>query len=240
MCVCVCVCEREREREHVCACLHACVCVYVCMRACLYREGGWCLMTNLYKIILCVSMSVVFNLSMKSMHLGLIGERVLKDPTAIIIISGWSSTTLGLMIDWSALASSLACVITWASLWVRNWSALCWAGKKSFCVDQCNLMGLLLLEVPAPISPQGGGALALSHTCRKPSLVPHHLTFFFFFFFFFLCQPVCCELGCTQFSQSLGAYLQPVSLSLCLSPHPPSPHACLSLSLPLSPSPPHT
>lgn len=45
-------------------------------------------MTNLCKIILCVSMSVVFNLSMKSMHLGLIGERVLKDPTAIIIISG--------------------------------------------------------------------------------------------------------------------------------------------------------
>ena len=166
-------------------------------------------------------MSVVFNLSMKSMHLGLIGERVLKDPTAIIIISGWSSTTLGLMIDWSALASSLACVITSASLWVRNWSALllswqeiilrwsvqpdgvaaAWgAGAKFTTRRWC---ACIVTNVQEAIS------CSISFNCCC-------------FFVCFLCQPVCCELGCTQISQSLGAYLQPVSLSLCLTPpHPP-------------------
>lgn len=46
-------------------------------------------------------------------------------------------------------------------------------------------MGLLLLEVPAPNSPQGGDALALSQTCRKPSLVPYHLTVVVFLFVFY-------------------------------------------------------
>ena len=176
-------------------------------------------------------MSVVFNLSMKSMHLGLIGERVLKDPTAIIIISGWSSTTLGLMIDWSALASSLACVITSASLWVRNWSALllswqeiilrwsvqpdrvaaAWgAGAKFTTRRWC---ACIVTNVQEAIS------CSISFNCCC-------------FFVCFLCQPVCCELGCTQISQSLGAYLQRVSLCLSVSPPLTPQSPCLYVSIP--------
>ena len=51
--------------EHVCVCL-------------CWGAGTWCLMTNLCMFILCVLMSaVLFNLSMKCMHLGLIWGWVL-------------------------------------------------------------------------------------------------------------------------------------------------------------------
>ena len=71
MCVCVCAC--------VCVCVHvhACTCVCVCVYGWGRGGRGRSLMMNLCKLTSCVLMSVVFNLCMKSTHLGLISETVL-------------------------------------------------------------------------------------------------------------------------------------------------------------------
>ena len=53
-----------------------CVCVCVCVCVCCGGGGGF-VMTNLCKLISCVLMSVVFNVTMKCKRLRLISKRVL-------------------------------------------------------------------------------------------------------------------------------------------------------------------
>ena len=91
-CVCVCVCMHACVwcASHVCVHMQACACVCACvcvfLSVCVLGVGvGECLITNLYILIPCVLMSVVFSLSMKCTHLGLILERALEDPTVIIM-----------------------------------------------------------------------------------------------------------------------------------------------------------
>ena len=76
--LCACV----RARAFVRECARVCVCVCVCVFG-----GGRCLMKNLCVLILCVLVSVIFNLSVKCTRLGFIWERVHQDATIIIIFT---------------------------------------------------------------------------------------------------------------------------------------------------------
>ena len=77
--LCVCV--------SVCMCVCMCAQMYICVHVCVYSGASvwWQMCVCQYCVFL---VSVVFNLSMKCTRLGLIWERVLWDPTIIIIING--------------------------------------------------------------------------------------------------------------------------------------------------------
>ena len=112
------------------------------------------------KIVLCIYLFIFYLFFFLVTHFSI-------THLAFVHISGWSSTTLGLMIDWSALASSLACVIISASLLVRNWLAL--------LLSQSSVVICAHKDVRSHW-PAGGQLVqrcvpTLSRTCRKPSLV---------------------------------------------------------------------